>query len=97
MELRKPSPRPLILVDERGRAVAAPGDGARVGRPGPLGRERLLFALPLAWAELDRGVMLDVAGPLDADSAGAVTGKGRVYVPRMLHARWVADTRRLSG
>lgn len=93
MELRPPSPRPMIVVDERGRAQIDT-TGARVGLPGPFGRERLLFALPLAWAEISRGVMVDAGGPLLADPGGSVAGLGRLYVPRMLYARRTQDTRR---
>lgn len=94
MELRPPSPRPTIVVDQRGRAQIDPTTGARVGLQGPFGRERLLHALPLPWAELSRGMMVDAGGPLLADPRGSVAGLGRVYVPRMLSAGRVEDTRR---
>lgn len=94
MELRPPSSRPVIVVDEAGRAAIDPTTRARVGRPGPFGRERLLWALPLAWAELSRGVVVDAGGPLLADPEGSVTGLARLYVPRMLRARRVENTRR---
>jgi hypothetical protein len=95
MELRPPSPRPEILLDQRSDAVQDPPSSTVVGIAGPFGRERCLFALPLPVAELSRGVLLkDQDGAMIADPAGNVIGVTRVYVHRMLYARWTEDTRR---
>jgi hypothetical protein len=95
MELRPPSARPEILLDQRSGAVQDPASLTRVGRSGPFGRERCLFALPLPVTELDRGVLLkDQDGAMLGDAAGNVIGVTRVYVHRMLSAGKVEDTRR---
>jgi hypothetical protein len=95
MELRQPSPRPELLLDQRSGAVQDPASLTRVGRSGPFGRERCLFALPLPVQELSRGVLLrDQDSAMLADAAGNVIGVPRVYVHRMLFARWTEDTRR---
>jgi hypothetical protein len=95
MELRQPSARPEILLDQRSGAVQDPASLTRVGRSGPFGRERCLFALPLPVAELSRGVLLrDQDGAMVADPAGNVIGTLRVYVHRMLTCSITEDTRR---
>jgi hypothetical protein len=95
MELRQPSVRPELLLDTRSGAVQDPASVTQVGRQGPFGRERCLFALPLAVTELSRGVLLkDQDGAMIADPAGNVIGVARVYVHRMLSAGRVEDTRR---
>jgi hypothetical protein len=95
MELRPPSARPEILLDQRSGAVQDPASVTQVGRPGPFGRERCLFALPLPVTELSRGVLLkDQDGSMLGDPAGTVIGMPRVYVHRMLYARPTEDTRR---
>jgi hypothetical protein len=95
MELRAPSVRPELLLDQRSGAVQDPASVTQVGRQGPFGRERCLFALPLAVTELSRGVLLkDQDGAMIADPAGNVIGTLRVYVHRMLSAGRVEDTRR---
>jgi hypothetical protein len=95
MELRQPSPRPELLKDQRSDAVQDPASSTVVGIAGPFGRERCLFALPLPVAELSRGVLLkDQDGAMLGDAAGNVIGVDRVYVHRMLYARWTEDSRR---
>jgi hypothetical protein len=95
MELRAPSPRPEVLLDQRSGAVQDPASLTQIGRQGPFGRERCLFALPMPVQELSRGVLLkDQDGAMVADAAGTVIGLPRVYVHRMLTARWTEDTRR---
>jgi hypothetical protein len=95
MELRQPSPRPEVLLDRQSNALQDPPTVTILGTPGPFGRARCLFALPLPVAELSRGVLLkDQDGAMIADPAGNVIGVSRVYVHRMLYARWTEDTRR---
>jgi hypothetical protein len=95
--LRAPSPRPELLKDQRSDAVQDPASVTQVGRQGPFGRARCLFALPLAVTELSRGVLLrDQDGAMIADPAGNVIGVARVYVHRMLYARPTEDTRRFA-
>jgi hypothetical protein len=97
MELRQPSPRPGLLLDTRSDAVQDPASLTQIGRAGPFGRERCLFALPLPVTELSRGVLLkDQDGAMVADAAGNVIGVERVYVHRMLSAGRVEDTRRFG-
>jgi hypothetical protein len=86
------STRPDILVDSTGTAAAS------VGVPAPLGRRRVVQALPsgggprlLAPAEL-------VCGPgawYIGDVSGAVLGTPARRVARMVSAGAVPDTRRL--
>lgn len=87
---RPPSGRPTIVVDSQGRAVIGVGD-SQLGRPGPLGRERLVFALPL-----DPGPCL-LEQPTIVTGVGPPIGSAPIWVSRMLTARWVEDTRRLAG
>jgi hypothetical protein len=95
MELRQPSPRPELLLDQNSNPVQDPASVTQVGIAGPFGRARCLFALPLPWTELSRGVLLkDQDGAMIADAAGNVIGVARVYVHRMLSARPTEDTRR---
>jgi hypothetical protein len=90
--LRHPSDRPSVVVDPAAFGVVAP-----IGRPGPLGRERVMSALPL-----DPGpallspptVVRDPGSAYLADPDGALIGEAAVWVGRMLTARWVEDTRR---
>jgi len=101
MQLRTPSWRPEVLVDERGRRVTD-GDGGTVGIPGPLGRERVTTALPL-----NGSGPVQVAGPpvvhsnqlsYLADADGTLIGTvPPVWIHRLLPARWTEDTRRLGG
>lgn len=81
--LRATSPRPTIVVDERSRPL-----GDSIGLPQPLGRERVVFALPLdPGPAVLRASVVDFAG----------LTKHPVWVSRMMTARWVEDTRRLGG
>jgi hypothetical protein len=97
--LRHPSPRPSVVVDPAAFGVVAPADGSFVGLPGPLGRERVMSALPL-----DPGpallspptVVRDASSAFLADPDGALIGEAAVWVNRMLTARWTEDTRRLG-
>ena len=96
MFLRHPSPRPSVVVDPAAFGVVDPAVAA-LGRPGPFGRERVVFALPLdpGPALLSPSTVLHDGGPaLVADPSGAIVGVAAVWVSRMLSARWVEDTRR---
>jgi hypothetical protein len=94
--LRRPSPRPSVVVDPAAFGVVDQ-TGGFVGRAGPLGRERVLFALPL-----DPGpallspptVVHDPGAAYLADPEGGLIGEAAVWVERMLTARWTEDTRR---
>jgi hypothetical protein len=97
--LRHPSLRPSVVVDPAAFGIVAP-DSSFLGRPGPFGRERVLFALPL-----DPGpalvspptVVHDAGSAYLADPDGALIGTPATWVSRMQTARWVEDTRRLAG
>lgn len=92
------SPRPSVVVDPAAFGVIdATGDF--VGRPAPLGRERVLFALPLnpGPALLRPPTVLRSGPAFLADPQGNLVGFAPVWVSRMLTARWVEDTRRLAG
>lgn len=98
MYLRHPSARPAVVVDPAAFGVVDPAQSF-VGRPGPLGRERCLFALPL-----DPGpsllcpptVVHDPSSAYLADPDGTLIGVAAVWVGRMLTARSTEDTRRLG-
>lgn len=96
--LRGPTPRPEVLVDAVARSTGDPTDSpSRIGQPGPLGRERCLFALPLSPgpALLSSPTLLHDAGPAAvADPVLEVVGSPATWVSRMLTARWTEDTRR---
>jgi hypothetical protein len=97
--IARESPRPALLEDAWRNALVDPSTGTYVGRPGPRGRRRLLTALPLMRdgpRQLRPNELLrDAWGCSLADPDGNVLGKPGVYVPRLLNARWVDDTRRL--
>ena len=96
--LRHPSSRPSIVVDDAADRIADPSSSTTVGRPGPFGRERVVFALPLdpgpallSPAELIR----DASVANLADPARVLLGVPAVWVSRMLTASATNDTRRL--
>jgi len=104
--LRKFSARPGVLVDQRSRSVSQSmaSPTGRVGRPGPFGRERVLFALPLSetpaqWLKPHRATVDQRAAyPNDPSlPPSSMVGFQGVWVPRMLTARWTEDTRRMAG
>jgi len=90
MFLRHPSDRPSVVVDPAAYGVGFPPGG-------PLGRERVMSALPL-----DPGpallspptVVRDPGSAFLADPDGNLIGEAAVWVGRMLTARWTEDTRR---
>lgn len=99
--LRTPSARPELVVDPRAYTVLDPSDLTRVGLPGPFGRARCLYALPVnespqQWLEPHK-VVHDHDGAYLADPDGNLIGTNGVWVARMLGARWTEDTRRLAG
>jgi hypothetical protein len=78
----------------------------RVGRQAPLGRARVIYALPfnshgndvIPGAQLTRPhVVVDLRSEFPADPNNTMVGVPGVWVARMLTARWVEDTRRLAG
>lgn len=97
--LRHTSLRPAVVVDPAAFGVADPNQ-FRVGRDAPLGRERVLFALPLEPGPAlvsPPTVLRDPGSAYVADPDGSLIGVPAVWVGRMLTARWVEDTRRLAG
>jgi hypothetical protein len=100
-QLRTLSARPEILVDNQGFRLVDPNH-VGVGFPGPLGRERIVTALPTNEAET--GPVQIAAGLAVhdnelfylADPDGNLLGAPPLWVHRMLYARWVQDTRRLT-
>jgi hypothetical protein len=95
--LRNPSPRPGLVVDQANFALVDPANQF-VGKPGPFGRERCLYALPLnpGPALLSAPTLIRDAGPASvADPELTIIGQPAVWVSRMLCAGIVEDTRRL--
>lgn len=90
-DLRTLSARPIVIVDQNARSTG-------VGIPGPLGRGRVLSALPM-----NRSTIVTLSAPrivagdfLVADPQGNVLGtRNRVTVHRMLYATRTINTRRL--
>lgn len=95
--LRDPSARVGLLVDP---AVFGIGrNGEQIGRPGPLGRERIVAALPLdpGPVQIDPPlIMQDSSGFYLIDPEGYLVGQPALRVQRMLVARATLDTRRLG-
>jgi hypothetical protein len=98
--LRHPSERPRVVVDPAAFGVFDPATGTSIGRAGgPLGRKRIMSALPL-----DPGpallspptVVRDPGAAFLADPDGALIGVAGLWVNRMLTARFTEDTRRLG-
>lgn len=92
--------RPEVLVSNTAR-IGNP-DTTTVGQPGPLGRARVVFALPtngtgpvnLAKPEVVVGVPLGYVG---APTDGTVVGSSAaVWVHRLVSAAKTQDTRRLG-
>ena len=98
--LRNLSARPTIVVDDRARRVADPS-GNYLGIDGPLGRERVVFALPIngtgPWLIAPPEAVHDADGFYLADPNGVLVGLDGLWIPRMIGARWTLDTRRLAG
>lgn len=86
------------MVDPAAFGVIDPASVTLVGRPGPFGRERLLYALPLAPGPAllsPPTVVRDPGAAYLADPDGALIGVAGVWVDRMLTVRPTEDTRRL--
>ena len=101
-QLRNLSGRPELVVDGQTRLVADP-TANQIGLPGPLGRARIVSALPLNKAAgpvllKTDGSIADTNALRLADAAGNLIGMPTgVWVHRWLAARWTEDTRRLAG
>jgi hypothetical protein len=92
----------LLRDEHHNRIVDTLTPLGTIGRLGPWGRERCLYALPLnnygpvqivphGWVRDEDSTQ--VAAPDDT----IVGTHGPVWVHRFLAARWVEDTRRLAG
>lgn len=98
--LRTLSARPTLLVDDRGIPVTEPATVSQPGIPGPLGRGRLVSALPTNKSNgpllLAPALMLvDDRGVILADPSGATIGTPALWLHRYVSATVTADTRRL--
>jgi hypothetical protein len=97
--LRPPNSRPTVLVDPSARGVADPQPDF-IGQPQPLGRERLLYALPLdpGPALLRPAAVLRSAGAsYVADPSPELIGVPAIWVARFLTALPSEDTRGMGG
>jgi hypothetical protein len=93
--LRNLSARPTLLRDQDSTQLVDPVPNF-IGVPGPFGRNRIVFALPMAPSLLvPPAVVKDVSGAYLADPAGNLIGFPKVIVHRMLQASITEDTRRL--
>ncbi|MBO0863665.1 MAG: hypothetical protein J2P16_01145 [Mycobacterium sp.] len=94
------SARPTLTVDPWGFRLYDPVSHTYVGRPGPFGRERLIYALPNgAGPRLLRRhrVVSDPWGFALCDPTdGSLVGTPGVIVERMLDATATKDTRRFG-
>jgi hypothetical protein len=98
--LRTLSARPELLVDDHGQAFPDPATTTIPGVAGPLGRVRLVTALPtnksLGPVQLEPWRMLvDDRGGILADPAGNVIGTPALWIHRYVSATVARDTRRL--
>jgi hypothetical protein len=102
--LRTPSARPTLIVDSRSRSLSDADTPIpnRIGRAGPFGRSRVVYALPitenpLQWVKPNT-LLVDPRAGAVSDPALDLIGKDKgVYIGRLLTARWTEDTRRLAG
>ena len=95
--LRHLSSRPTLLRDEDSHQIGDITD-ALIGRPGPFGRERVVYAIPIPGVDLrTQTVVHDQDGAYLADPQGNLIGLPKIRVDRMMTARWTEDTRRLAG
>ena len=98
--LRNLSWRPEILVDHHGARLQDPTDGSQVGIAGPLGRERVVFALPLNQTGpvqiAPHEWLRDEDSSQVADTSSAIVGRSAgLWISRLVYAYWTEDTRRL--
>jgi len=95
--LRQPSPRPTLIVNERGGRIGP--NGTQVGWDGPLGNERVTSALPLDGGPqlIEPALVLhDPNLNYLADPDGNLIGeRNATWVDRLLPATITPDTRRL--
>ena len=103
--LRHLSLRPELLVDHNGNRVGELVNNAVVtvvGLPAPLGRERVVEALPLNESETGPVQIAPHVAIHDQDSFyladpdGNLIGVQGVWIHRLVYAHWVEDTRRLT-
>jgi hypothetical protein len=91
--------RPELVPDPWAFLLWDPATRTYVGRPGALGRERVVSAIALnegpRQIEPDR-IVNDRWGFGLADPAGNVIGEPGVRIDRLLSATWSQDTRRLG-
>jgi len=91
------SPRPELLVGLT-PVVGEPAGVTLVGRDGPRGRDRMLFALPLNGTgpvEVVRGRTVTAVGARLADPDGDLVGdRAMLWIHRLLTAAATEDTRR---
>lgn len=99
-QLRPVSPRPELVVGVPNEARLESPGGSQVGIAGPLGRSRVVFALPLNGSgpvQLAKLSAVQGSGALLADPSGNVIGtSGPVWVSRLLFACLTENTRRLG-
>ena len=97
--LRPLSWRPELLVDDHAHWLVDPATQTQVGLPGPLAKERCVFALPLNGTGPVQIKPLEFVRDDDsrqvADPGRVVVGFDGLWIPRLLYARWTEDTRRL--
>jgi hypothetical protein len=96
--LRRESLRPGLLVDPRARRV---GDNVdTVGTPGPFGRERCVYALPLNGQPpmpiRANAMLIAPNSNFVADATDVIVGAPGLWIPRLLTAGFTEDTRRLT-
>lgn len=87
-----------VIVGPDGRWLYAPTTRSEVGRARPLGRGRMLYALPLNPGPAllsPPTVFVDPQGAILADPKGNAVGRSGLYVSRFLTATTVEDTRSL--
>jgi hypothetical protein len=101
-QLRTLSARPEIVVDNNGLRLVDPVSSSTVGAPRPLGRQRIVTAIPTNETETGP-VQISAAQALHdnqlfylADPDGNLIGQPAIWVHRLLSARWTQDTRRLT-
>jgi hypothetical protein len=96
--LRPLSARPELLLDAHAVRLGDPTTQSIIGIPAPFGRERLVFALPLAKSvppPLVARVVTDDHGVRLADADGNLIGAAEIWIPRLVYATKTEDTRRL--
>ena len=91
---RPTSDRPGLIVDWNNAKLVDPATKTLVGVPGPFGRERVLPVLPMTGALFPPEVIVDSDGFFLADPDGGIVGEPALWVPRMLSALSVENTRR---